>query len=150
MQKHILALDLGKGSLGLALSRSGFLATPLKEARFPAGHYEYAIAAIREILMIEKIELLVIGLPLFPSGDDCEMTPIVRNFVKRLNDAFPSIPVVYQDERNSTVEAAAMLHANGQKAKKQRAQIDSAAAMVILERYLKATGQSEEQFDDFE
>ena len=148
MQKNILALDLGKGSLGLALSRSGFLVTPLREARFPAGHYEYAIAAIREILMIERIEHFVIGLPLFPSGDDCEMTPIVRNFVKRLNESFPNIPIEYQDERNSTVEAAAMLHANGQKAKKQKKQIDSAAAMVILERYLKAIGQSGEKYDE--
>ena len=150
MQKNILALDLGKGSLGLALSRSGFLVTPLREARFPATHYEYAIAAIREILMVEKIELFVIGLPLFPSGDDCEMTPIVRNFVKELNKNFPNIPVEYQDERNSTVEASAMLHANGQKAKKQRSQIDSAAAMVILERYLKAIGQTGEKYDEFE
>ena len=109
MQKHILALDLGKGSLGLALSRSGFLVTPLKEARFPAGHYEYAIAAIREILMIEKIELFVIGLPLFPSGDDCEMTPIVRKFGKTLQEKYPNIALVYQDERNSTVEAANIL-----------------------------------------
>lgn len=124
------------------------MVTPLKEARFPAGHYEYAVSAIREILLIERIELFVLGLPLFPSGDDCEMTPIVRNFAKRLNEVFPSIPLAYQDERNSTVEASAMLHANGQKAKKQRKQIDSAAAMVILERYLKAIGQDGENYDE--
>ena len=149
MQKNILALDLGKGSIGLALSRSGFLVTPLKEVRFPAGHYEYAIAGIREILTVEHIERFVIGLPLFPSGDDCEMTPIVRNFVKKLNETWPNIPVYYQDERNSTVEAAAMLHANGQNAKKQRKQIDSAAAMVILERYIRANNvEEEEDYDE--
>ena len=139
--KNILAIDLGKGSIGLALSRSGSLVTPLKEVRFPGGHYEYAIAAIRELMLIEKIERFVIGYPLFPSGDPCEMTPIVERFIKMLNDSFPSIPVKKQDERNSTVEAASLMHEGGKKAKKQRKNIDSAAAAVILSRYLKSIGQ---------
>lgn len=144
--KHLLALDLGKGSLGLALSRSGMFVTPLEEARFPAGDYSYAYEAIAKVLEEETVETFVLGLPLFPSGDDCEMTPIVRKFGKTLQEKYPNIALVYQDERNSTVEAAAMLHEVGQNAKKQRKRIDSAAAMVILERYL----QSQETFEVFD
>ena len=144
MQKNLLALDLGKGSLGLALSRSGSFITPLKTVHFPATHYDQALAALRELLMIEKVELFVIGYPLFPSGDPCEMTPIVESFIEQLNLAFPAIPVVKQDERNSTVEAAALLHQQGKSAKKQRPNIDSAAAAVILARYLKSIGQMDD------
>ena len=144
MIKNILSIDLGKGSVGLALSRSGSLVTPLKETRFPGGHYEYAIAAIKELMLIEKIEHFVIGYPLFPSGDPCEMTPIVEDFIERLNEAFPGIPVEKQDERNSTVEAAALLHQSGKNAKKQKKNIDSAAAAVILMRYLKRIGQMDD------
>ncbi|MCR5079249.1 MAG: Holliday junction resolvase RuvX [Bacilli bacterium] len=141
MKKNLLALDLGKGSLGMALSRSGEFISPLNEVRFPAGHYEYGINAIRDLLMIERVETFVLGLPLFPSGDDCEMTPIVNSFANRLNETFPNIELVFQDERNTTVEASALLHESGKKAKKQKKSIDSIAAAVILRRYLVSIGQ---------
>lgn len=143
MEKNILALDLGKGSIGMAISRSGFLASMLPEARFKAGEYNEAIKAIKKVMDSEIVDSFVIGYPLFPSGDPCEMTPIVESFIKRLNKEFPNIPVNKMDERNSTVEASAILHQNGKNAKKQKNQIDSAAALVILERYLKSIGQME-------
>jgi putative Holliday junction resolvase len=144
MEKNILAIDLGKGSIGLALSRSGMFVTPLKEVRFPATHYEFAIQGIKDVMELERIESFVIGYPLFPSGDPCEMTPIVEDFILRLNEVFPAIPVHKQDERNSTVDAASLLHQQGKNAKKQRQNIDSAAAAVILSRYLKSIGQMED------
>ena len=144
MQKNILAIDLGKGSIGLAISRSGILVTPLKETRFQATHYEEAIKAIAKVMEFEKVESFVIGYPLFPSGDPCEMTPIVEDFIVMLQQKFPGLPISKQDERNSTVEAASFLHQQGKSAKKQRGNIDSAAAAVILRRYLIAIGQMED------
>lgn len=141
MQKNILALDLGKGSLGIAISRSGLFVTPLANLRFHASHYEEAIEGLRKCVEKEKVELIVIGYPLFPSGDPCEMTPIVDSFIEMLKPLFPNIPIIKQDERNSTVEASALLHDSGKNAKKQRANIDSVAATVILNRYLKEIGQ---------
>ncbi len=141
MEKNILSIDLGKASIGLAISRSGILVTPLPEVRFKATHYDEALMAVKEVMEKETVELIVIGWPLFPSGDECEMTPVVKNFILMLNEAFPKIPVKKQDERNTTVEASDILHQNGIKAKKQKKNIDSGAAMVILERYLKSIGQ---------
>lgn len=142
MEKNILALDLGKGSLGMAISRSGLLATPLDNLRFKATHYEEAIAGIKRVLSMEKVDRFVIGYPLFPSGDPCEMTPIVELFVIRLQSEFPMIPVAKVDERNSTVEAAMMFHEVGESSKKQKRHIDSGAAVIILERYLTSIGQN--------
>ena len=141
MEKNILAIDLGKGSIGLAISRSGFFVSPLPEVRFKATHYEDALNAVKDVFQKEKVDRIVIGYPLFPSGDECEMTPIVRDFILVLKKEFPNVPVHPQDERNTTVEAAAIFHQNGLNSKKQRKKIDSGAAMVILERYLKTIGQ---------
>ena len=89
MEKNILALDLGKGSLGMAISRSGMFVTLLDNLRFPAGQYEYAIKGVEKVLERETVEHIVIGLPLFPSGDPCEMTPIVESFIIMLSERFP-------------------------------------------------------------
>ena len=141
MKVNILSLDLGKGSLGIAISRSGVLASPLPNIRFHMGDYDEALKLLKEAIRFEKVEHIVIGLSLYPSGDPCEMTPIVEMFIEKLRIVFPNVDIVKVDERNSTVEASEMLHLNNKKSKKQRAVIDSAAAMIILERYLKQIGQ---------
>lgn len=141
MKSHILGLDLGKGSLGVAISRSGMFVTPLSEIRFHMGDYDECLKLLKASLEIERIEHIVIGLPTYPSGDPCEMTPIVQSFIIKLQEAFPNCDIETQDERNTTVEASEIMHQNGKNSKKQKASIDSIAATVILERYLKKIGQ---------
>ncbi len=141
MIKNILALDLGKGSLGLSISRSGMLVTPLPNLKFHMGDYDECLRMLKKATEYEIIEHIVIGLPLYPSGDPCEMTPIVEEFIPRLQQEFPRADITKVDERNSTVEASEMLHLNNKNSKKQKAIIDSAASMIILERYLKSIGQ---------
>lgn len=141
MEKNILSLDLGKGSLGIAISRSGMLVSLLPNLRFKAGDYEEAIRLLEKAVEGEKIEHICIGLPLFPSGDPCEMTPIVKAFIPKVEALFPGVKITPVDEKNSTVEASALLHQGGERSKKQRHHIDSAAAGVILQRYLALIGQ---------
>ena len=141
MKTNILALDLGKGSLGLAISRSGMFTSPLPNLRFHMCDYDECLRMLLKAIEYEKVEHIVIGLPLYPSGDPCEMTPIVEEFILKLQPLFPGVDITKVDERNSTVEASEMLHRNNKKSKKQKAFIDSAAATIILERYLKQIGQ---------
>lgn len=144
MKKNLLALDLGKGSLGVAISRSGMFITPITNLRFHAMRFEEPIQYLKELLMVEKVETFVLGLPLFPSGDDCEMTGIVREFSKMLKDNFPDQEIVFQDERYSTLEASSVLYKQGQNSKKQHKGIDAAASCIILERYLKSIHQMDD------
>ena len=141
MKKNLLCLDLGKGSLGIAISRSGMLVTPLENYRFHMNQFDEPISFLKDLLKKEKVETFVLGLPLFPSGDDCEMTLVVTDFAKMLEENFPGIEIIYQDERYSTIEASSALHEKGQNAKKQHKTIDRTAACVILERYLKSINQ---------
>lgn len=141
MQTNILSLDLGKGSLGVAISRSGLFISPLKNIKFHMGDYDECISLLLSEIKNEKIEHIVIGLPTYPSGDPCEMTPIVEDFILKLAPIFPNVDIIKVDERNSTVEASEMLHNSNKNSKKQKDVIDSAAAMIILERYLKSINQ---------
>lgn len=141
MKKNLLCLDLGKGSLGVAISRSGMLVTPIENYRFHMMKFDEPIAYLKELLKKEKVETFVLGLPLFPSGDDCEMTSIVKDFASLLKENFPSIEIVFQDERYSTLEASSTLHEKGQNSKKQHKTIDRTAACIILERYLRSIHQ---------
>lgn len=141
MKKNLLCLDLGKGSLGVAISRSGMFITPIDNLRFHAMQFDEAFDYISKILEREKVETFVLGLPLFPSGDECEMTQIVKEFGNKLITLYPGIELVYQDERYSTIEASSSLHQKGVNSKKQHKTIDRTAACVILERYLKSINQ---------
>jgi len=141
MITNILSLDLGKGSLGMAISRSGMFTTMLQNIRFHAGDYDECLKLLKEAVQFEKIEHIVIGYPTYPSGDPCEMTPIVLDFIPKLENIFPGVDIIKVDERYSTLEASEILHQNNKNSKKQKANIDSAAAMVILERYLKSINQ---------
>ncbi|MBP5343162.1 Holliday junction resolvase RuvX [bacterium] len=141
MISNILAMDLGRSSLGLAISRSGILASTLTNIHFKMDDYDDCIKKLMEVIKFEKIEHIVMGLPLYPSGDRCEMTPIVENFLEKIKPLFPNCDFIYQDERDSTLEASEILHDNNQTAKKQKKTIDSHAALVILERYLRKINQ---------
>lgn len=141
MIQNILALDLGTTTLGMAISRSGMFITPLSNLHFKPLDYDDCEKQLLETLKLEKVEHIVIGLPRYPSGDPAEMTGRVLEFIERLKKLFPNVDINTIDESNSTLEASEMLHKNKKNAKKQRSIIDSAAAMIILERYLKQIGQ---------
>ena len=136
MIKNILALDLGKTTLGVAISRSGMFVTPLKNFRFEREDYETALDLLEDLMKTEKVERIVIGYPSFPSGDPCEMSYEVDKFIVMLNERFKDIPVFKQDERYSTSEASSLLHETNQNSRKQKKKIDETAASVILERYI--------------
>lgn len=146
MKKNILCLDLGKASLGVAISRSGMFITPIKNLRFHMNCFNEPIDYLKELLKVETVETFVLGLPLFPSGDECEMTKVVKDFAKTLETEFPGIEIEFQDERYSTIEASSNLHDQGKNAKKQHKSIDSSASCVILERYLRRIGQIQDMF----
>lgn len=141
MKKNILALDLGRGSLGVAISRSGMFVTPIANLRFPMDCFEEAVEELKKAIGHEKVESIVIGYPSYPSGDPCPMSQVVLDFIPLLEKAFPGLEIAKEDERYSTAEASESLHALGKNAKRQHGTIDRTAALVILERYLRRIGQ---------
>ena len=77
----------------------------------------------------------VLGLPKNMDGTEGPRAEKARQFAVLLENE-SGLPVTFWDERRSTVEAHAILHAAGKKEKKHRANVDAVAAALLLESYL--------------
>jgi putative holliday junction resolvase len=125
----ILGIDYGLSKIGLALSE-GRLASPHCVLRIK--DLDQAIEEIRAICLKEKIEKIVLGIPL--NEKDSSGVERVKLFGERLQLEL-SLAVFYQDETMSTKEARAKMLQAG-KGQKARRLDDAAAAAVILQEFL--------------
>jgi putative pre-16S rRNA nuclease len=146
-----MAIDLGQRRIGLAISdATATLARPLKTIERDASD-ERAAEALRTVIENTNAEVgdedavgcLVVGLPMRLDGSPNEQTPRVQRMVGLLA-ARLTIPIVLQDERLSSREAEERLSLREKDWRKRKAQLDAAAAAVILQDYLDtAKGQTE-------
>ena len=138
MEKYI-GLDLGTKSLGIAVCDSLGIVHPRENFNFEKGNYKKAREHLLDILEIENIKNVVIGLPLRlegrVEGDRCES---VRRFMADVLKIKPDLNVVYWDESYSTIEARERLKDEGLKEEKIKKIIDMMFAVVILEDYLRS------------
>ena len=82
-----------------------------------------------------EVGTLVLGLPKNMDGSEGPRAEKCRQF-KALLEEVCGLPVVLWDERRSSIEAHAILHAAGKKEKKHRKTVDAVAASLILDGYL--------------
>src|SRR5215213_7356571 len=139
----MMGVDLGQRRIGLAISdASATLARPLKTIERAASDEE-AVEALRAVIQVTNAEAgaedaigcLVIGLPTRLDGTANEQTARVRKMVELLSVRL-EVPIVLQDERLSSREAEQRLSMREKDWRKRKAQLDAAAAAVILQDYL--------------
>lgn len=82
-----------------------------------------------------NVKRLVLGLPKNMDGSEGPRAEKCRAFAELLRSK-TDIELVMWDERRSSIEAHAILHAVGKKEKKHRKTVDAVAASLILEGYL--------------
>lgn len=130
-ESAIIALDVGDVRIGVArasgLSR---LAAPL----VTLSQGDTVIDELRQLCRREHAERIVIGLPRGMSGQETAQTAAVRAFGRRVA-AEIDLPVSWQDESVTSVQAEAELQHRGKPYRKQ--DIDALAATYILEDYLR-------------
>lgn len=131
---RIMGIDYGDVRIGLAVSDEMNIlvgeAWTLTERN--AGLAAQKIAAeVKE----RNVQRLVLGLPKNMDGSEGPRAEKCRDFAKMLEDATGLCPVMW-DERRSSIEAHAILHANGRREKNHRKTVDAVAASLILEGYL--------------
>lgn len=80
--------------------------------------------------------LVVLGLPKNMDGSEGESAQNVRQFAVLLQEK-TGLEVVLQDERGTTVTAHGYLNQTNTRGKKRKAVVDSVAAVIILEDYLR-------------
>lgn len=131
---RVMAIDYGDARIGLAVSDP--LGLLCGEAwTMEEWNAERASLRISEEAKKREVGTLVLGLPKNMDGSEGPRAEKSRRFAERL-EADSGLPVVLWDERRSSVEAHAILHANGKKEKRHRQTVDAVAASLILEGYL--------------
>ena len=131
---RILGIDFGTKRVGAAVSDARrSIASPLEvyERRDPsqdARHYQKLVAD-------EEVERIIIGLPVHLTGREGASAVLARTWGHWLAGV-TGLPVLYYDERFTTVDAEESLIAAGLKASKRKALRDMLAARLLLQNYL--------------
>ena len=129
-----MAIDYGDRRIGLAVS--DLLGMLAGEAwTMEEWDMERAATRISQEAAARDVGTLVLGLPRNMDGSEGPRAEKSRQF-RQLLIAASGLPVVLWDERRSSIEAHAILHAGGKKEKKHRKTVDAVAASLILEGYL--------------
>ena len=136
--KKILAIDFGRKKIGLAIADLETKIPLPREGFFCKNEKEF-LEIIKKIVETENIGLIVLGLPL---SLDFKETDLVLE-IKKLGEFLEKklgIPVDYENEIFSSEEAESYYRFFQRKIRgkiKKRKNLDSLAAAIILESYLK-------------
>ena len=138
---RILALDYGSKTVGLAITDAlGYTVLPYKTLwREREGQLRKTVQAICKVVLEENAGEVVLGLPLNMDGSKGERAEKATAFYELLKKKL-SCPLIFFDERLSTIEARAILDENAVPRNKQKEVLDQVAAQVILEDYLRTKG----------
>lgn len=128
-----MGLDIGDKRIGVALSDpEQILATPLLV--IIRDNDDNAIIKIKEIAVNNNVSRIVVGMPYSLSGKESLQTGKTTKFIEKMKERI-NLEITVTDERYSTNVAKRLLSAGG-KNRKNRHDIDSAAAAYILQGYL--------------
>ena len=138
-----LGVDVGKVRVGVAISDpDGILASPLatvpRDTGAAADSVPADIAELVRLVTEHEAVQVVVGLPVRLDGSEGTAAIDIRAYAERLARAVGHVPVVLADERMSTVVASRRLAERGVRGKRQRAVVDQAAAVEILQSWLDA------------
>lgn len=133
---RIIAIDYGRKRTGLAASDTlQMIANGL--GTVPSGE---VVQYLSDYVRKEPVDTFVVGLPKQMNNEPSENMKYVEAFVSHLKRIIPNIPVVYYDERFTSVLAhRAMLEGGLKKKKRQdKGLVDEISAVIILQAYMES------------
>lgn len=137
-----IGVDVGAVRVGIALTDPApMLATPLVTLQRDEDAGSDLAELVRLIAEHEVVEV-VIGLPKTLAGRHGTAADSAHSYAEALATRIDPIPVRFHDERLTTVTASRMLSQRGVRGKRQRAVVDQAAAVEILQAWLDARSQT--------
>ena len=134
---RLLALDVGDRRIGLAVS------IPPGELILPAGYIQRRnrradVAAILDAANSRDAVAIIVGIPYDARGRSGEQARKIQSFVRALERA-ANIPVLTVDESYTSHTAETDLRQAAPGAAPRRGDIDAAAAVAILQRFVAQT-----------
>ena len=128
-EKWFLGLDVGEKRIGVAIGDSAVkIASPIAVIK----NDDEVIINIEKLLDKYLIDKIIVGLPRNSKGEETAQSQYVRDFSEKLKPL--SIPIIFQDESLTSVQAIERL--SGSKTKKS--DIDAEAAVIILTDFLES------------
>ena len=131
---RILALDLGKKRIGLALSDElGLTAQGLKTMAREGRRDD--IETLRRLAVESGVGLFLVGDPVHMSGERSRQSEYTREFAREL-EYKTRLPVKFWDERWTSREAERTLRGSGIAHAERKPAIDRLSAVILLQSYL--------------
>ncbi|MGM0217751.1 Holliday junction resolvase RuvX [Enterococcus sp. AZ126] len=134
---RVMGLDVGSKTVGIAVSDPfGWTAQGVEIIRINEEQEEFGFERLTELVKEYEVTRFVVGLPKNMNNSIGPRAEASMAYGKKIEELF-QIPVTYQDERLTTVQAERMLveQANTSRAKRKKV-IDKVAAVMILQNYL--------------
>lgn len=132
---RLLAIDYGRKRCGIAVTDElRIIANPLTTVR-ACDLNEFVVKYTSE----NKVDRIVVGLPTNMKGEASESQKYLLPAIKSLQKAVPLIPIVYYDERFTSVIAHRAMIDGGMKKsdRRDKANVDMISAAIILNDYLQ-------------
>ena len=130
----LVGIDFGTKRTGLSCTDPlKIIASGLKNLATPE-----VIPFLKKYCEMEEVDTFVVGKPLKKDGSQALVEVDIINFIKKLQNQFPSQSIERHDERYTSKIAFQSMIEGGLK-KKQRANkgmIDQVSATIILQSYL--------------
>jgi putative holliday junction resolvase len=135
---RILALDLGRKRIGLALSDPlGITAQGLHTLQRTTIRED--ISALEALAREHGVKLILLGHPLNMNGTEGRQARYTQDFAERLTGR-TGLPVRFWDERMTSVEAGRVLRDSGISIEKRAKAVDRLAAVILLASFLDSGG----------
>jgi putative Holliday junction resolvase len=130
----IIAIDFGLKRTGLAITDE------LNMFAFGLDTVESKdlMSRLKELVAIEKVSTIVLGLPKRLNNQDAQITQNVHLLKEALEKEFILLKIILVDERFTSKMASQSMHTAGatKKQKKEKGLVDKVSATIILQSYL--------------
>ena len=134
--ERILALDLGKKRIGLALSDELGITAQGLETMERTGRRD-DIEWLRRLTVERGVKMILVGDPLHMNGQPSRQGDYAREFAREL-EYKTGLPVKFWDERWTSREAERTLRGSGIARGDRKSAIDRLSAVILLQSYLDA------------
>ena len=132
----LAGIDYGTVRIGIAICDPGqSIASPYEN--YTRRDTSLDAQYFRDLVAEESIVGFVVGLPIHLSGDESQKSLEARQFGKWLQEQ-TELPVAYNDERYTSVDAEAHLMAAQLTKKRRKARLDMLAAQMILRSFIES------------
>ena len=124
-----LGIDWGTKKIGLAIGSE----IPYELATLPNNGEVFA--KIAKLCQLEKVEQIVIGMPIMDSGDEGNFSDRIEEFGRKLKEMTKKA-IYFEPENLTTQTALELLREGGAAAEEIEAKVDQLSARLILEQYI--------------